>query len=138
MLRRTVFGGLVLGSLILFPSAKSFAADAPEEFLQLVVKLIGDSDREFRAAGLDHVRSSAGGTEGTRLFAGLLPKLEPAGQSALIRALAERGDIAARPAIIMLLNSSADERCSHSAALPTSLLASSSVRFCRSKGPAHR
>ena len=109
MLRRTVFGWLVLGSLLLFPSTTSIAADAPDEFLQLVVKLIGDSDREFRAAGLDHVRTHSGGSEGTKLFAGRLPELDSAGQTALVRALADRGDPAARPAIVGLLNSSADE-----------------------------
>lgn len=109
MLWRNVFGWVALASLILCPSAKSSAAETPNEFLQLVVKLIGDNDREFRAAGLDHVRSAAGGTEGTRLFASRLPELDPAAQAALISALAERGDTAARPAIIVLLNSSADE-----------------------------
>jgi HEAT repeat protein len=109
MLWRSFFQAVVLGLLLLAPVVKSFAAEAPDEFLQLVVKLIGDSDREFRAAGLDHVRSAAGGPEGTRLFASRLPLLEPAGQVALISALAERGDVAARPAIIVLLTSSADE-----------------------------
>ncbi len=109
MSRRTVFRWLVLGSLLLFPSATSIAADTPNEFLQLVVKLIGDSDREFRAAGLDHVRTPAGGSEGTKLFAGRLPELDSSGQAALVSALADRGDPAARPAIVGLLKSSADE-----------------------------
>jgi len=109
MLRRAVFGWLILGSLVLLPSATSIAADMNDEFLQLVVKLIGDSDREFRAAGLDHVRTPAGGTEGTKLFAGRLPELDSEGQTALVGALADRGDSAARPAIIALLSSSTDE-----------------------------
>ncbi len=110
MLRRTIFGWLVLVSVLLFPSATSIAADTPDEFLQLVVKLIGDTDREFRAAGLDHVRAPSGGSEGTKLFAGRLPELDSAGQTALVSALADRGDPAARPAIIGLLNSSTDEK----------------------------
>ncbi|HEX3725599.1 MAG TPA: HEAT repeat domain-containing protein, partial [Pirellulales bacterium] len=109
MLWRTVWGPLVLGSLVLLPSEKSTAADTPDGFLPLVVKLIGDNDREFRAAGLDQVRSRAGGLEGTKLFAGRLPQLDSAGQAALMSALADRGDPAARPAIILLLNSSTDE-----------------------------
>ncbi len=108
MLWRTVLGWLVLGAL-LFPPSTLIAADAPDEFLQLVVKLIGDSDREFRAAALDHVRSGAGGSEGTKLFVDRLRELDSAGQAALVSALADRGDPAARPAIVGLLGSSADE-----------------------------
>ena len=108
MLWRNFRGWLLMGAL-LFASATSIAADAPDEFLQLAVKLIGDSDREFRAAGLDHVRRGAGGAEGTRLFAGRLPELDAASQAALVSALADRGDPAARPAIVGLLNSTADE-----------------------------
>ena len=110
MLRRTVLGWSVLGSLLLFPSAMSIAADTPDEFLQLVVKLIDDSDREFRAAGLDQVRTGAGGSAGTKLFAGRLLELDSAGQPALVSALADRGDPAARRAIVGLLKSSADEK----------------------------
>jgi HEAT repeat protein len=109
MLLRIVFGGVILGVLMVFPGAKSFARESPEEFLQLVVKLIGDSDREFRAAGLEQVRAQAGGTAGTRLFANQLPKLDSAGQTALVSALAERGDPAARPAIFSLMEASADD-----------------------------
>jgi hypothetical protein len=108
MLWRPVSGWLILAAL-LFPSTTSIATAAPDESLALIIKLIGDSDREFRAAGLDHVRTGAGGSEGTRLFVARLPELDSEGQAALVRALADRGDSAARPAIVALLAASADE-----------------------------
>ena len=44
-------GGLVLSLLL----ATATAADPPaSDFAQQVVKLIGNKDREFRAAGLEH------------------------------------------------------------------------------------
>jgi HEAT repeat protein len=109
MLRRIALGSLVLGSWLAFSAAVGWAAGPSDEYLQLVVKLIGDNDREFRAAALDQVRSGAGGTETTKVLASLLPKLDAAAQAALIGALAERGDTAVRPAIFALLNSSSDE-----------------------------
>lgn len=108
MARRTIGAWLVLG-LLLLPLAKLFAADAPGDFLPLVIKLLSNSDPEFRAAGLDHVRNPAGGAERTKLFTAQLSQLDPGGQAALIGALADRGDATARPAILELLNSSSDE-----------------------------
>src|SRR5581483_9128263 len=90
MLRRMALGSLVLGSLLAFSAAISWAAGPSDEYLKLVVKLIGDNDREFRAAALDQVRSGAGGVETTKVLAALLPKLDGTGQAALIGALAER------------------------------------------------
>ena len=109
MLRRIGLGLLVLGMSLLVSPATLMAADKSNEFLQLVVKLIGDNDREFRAAGLDQVRTSAGGPKGTKLFVGRLPELDSDGQAALVSALADRGDPTARPAMVGLLHSSADE-----------------------------
>src|SRR5260370_37969370 len=80
-----------------------------DEFVQLIVKLIGDGDREFRAAGLEQVRTAARGTSLTRLFAAQLTKLDSSGQVALLGALADRGDVAARPAVLELYASSKDE-----------------------------
>ena len=49
------------------------------------------------------------GPEATRRFAALLPKLAPEAQVGLLGALAERGDAAARPAVLDLLNHSQGE-----------------------------
>jgi len=87
------------------------AADkASDEFVQMIVKLIGDSDKEFRAAGLEQVRTAAKGTAATQVFASRLTKLDDAGQIALLHALADRGDASARPAILELFGSSKDEQ----------------------------
>jgi HEAT repeat protein len=99
-------GWIVLGLL----AAPSWAADdQPNELQQMVVKLIGENDKLFRAAGLDQVRSGAKGEGATKLFAAQLPKLDPAGQVALLSALADRGDASARPAVLELLTASQDE-----------------------------
>ncbi len=59
--------------------------------------------------GLEQVRTSAKGEAATRQFAALLPKLAPAARVGLIRALADRGDPGARPALLALLASDRDE-----------------------------
>src|SRR5260370_40809852 len=81
-----------------------------DEFVQLIVKLIGDGDREFRAAGLEQVRTAAKGAGLTKLFAAQLTKLDSSGQAALLGALADRGDVVARPAVLELYASSKDEK----------------------------
>jgi HEAT repeat protein len=81
-----------------------------DEFVKMIVNLIGDPDREFRAAGLEQVRTSAKGSAATQLFAAQLANLDPGGQSALLGALADRGDVTARPAVLDLFNSSKDEQ----------------------------
>ena len=95
---------LVANSATLAP-----AADAGDKLVERIVKLIADPDREFRAAALEQVRSSARGADRTRTFAAELPKLEPSAQAALIMALADRGDAAARPAVVEVLAKSKDE-----------------------------
>lgn len=90
-------------------AARAVAADAGDELVQKIVKLLGDPDREFRAAALDQVRTSARGADRTRTFAAQLPKLDAPAQAALITALADRGDAAARSAVVELLAASKDE-----------------------------
>ena len=84
-------------------------AEGGDELVQQIVKLLANPDREFRAAGLDQVRTSARGAARTRAFAAQLPKLEPSAQAALIAALADRGDAAARPAVVEVLAASKNE-----------------------------
>ncbi len=112
MFDRLIFPCVVLVlSAGLLPAADTPPADAPpDEFVQLIVKLIGDEDREFRAAGLEQVRTAAKGAASTKLFAAQLTKLDSSGQVALLDALADRGDVAARPAVLELFASSKDEK----------------------------
>lgn len=85
------------------------AAAHGDDLAGQIVQLLANPDREFRAAALEQVRSAAGGAEQTRLFAAQLPKLEAAAQPELIVALADRGDTAARPALVELLDTSKSE-----------------------------
>lgn len=87
----------------------ALAADAGDELVAQIVKLLANPDREFRAAALEQIRSSARGAAHTRAFAAQLPKLDTAAQAALIAALAERGDTAARPAVVEVLAASKNE-----------------------------
>jgi HEAT repeat protein len=113
MVSRALRGGLVLGCLLVLqvgsPPTLKAAESRQEEFVQLIVKLIGDQDKEFRAAGLEQVRTAARGPVFTQLFAAQLTKLDPAGQIALLDALADRGDHTARAAALELFKSSPDE-----------------------------
>jgi HEAT repeat protein len=102
---------LVLSLVFVMPASISHAADQPsDELVKLVVKLIHDPDREFRAAGLEKVRTSAKGESATQLFASQLTKLDAAGQTALLSALADRGDASARTAILELNAATTDEQ----------------------------
>jgi len=82
------------------------AADEPgDELVQMIVDLVGEKDKEMRAIGLQQVREEAKGPAATKRFAALLPKLTPDAQAALLDALADRGDAAARPAALEMLKS---------------------------------
>jgi HEAT repeat protein len=110
MSRQSVLDWIVIGSLLILPAAISRAADEkPDELLPMIVRLLGNEDREFRAAGLDQVRTGAKGAAATKLFAAQLPKLDSSGQVALLSALADRGDAAARPAVLERVQSGSDE-----------------------------
>ncbi len=81
---RRVFCALpIFAAVIALPvvTATLPAADVQSDpFVAQVIKLIGDKDREFRAAGLEQVRTGAAGSEFTRLFAAELTKLNADGQ----------------------------------------------------------
>ena len=88
----------------------SFAKDEPsDELVQMVIKLLSEQDKDLRAVGLDQIRNEAKGAAATKQFAAQLPKLSAAEQVGLLGALADRGDHAALPAVIGLLNNSDDE-----------------------------
>ena len=110
MLRRKLPWFIILSLLSVLPTASLQADEKPsDEFVKMIVKLIGDSDREFRAAGLDQVRTSAKGAAATQTFAAQLKTLDAEHQIALLSALSDRGDAAARMAVVELIGSSKDE-----------------------------
>ncbi len=86
--------------------ARAAADDSPDQIVGVVAEFLTDKDKDVRALGLQQVREAAKGAETTKQFAALLPKLEPDAQAELLTALADRGDAAARPAVIELLKSS--------------------------------
>jgi len=87
----------------------SLAQAESDALVSQIVKLLRNPDREFRAAGLDAIRTSAKGTEHTKTFSAELPKLDAEAQAALITALGDRGDVAALPAVLELVSSSKEE-----------------------------
>lgn len=88
----------------------SFAEQGTDdELIQMVVTLLNDADKDVRAIGLEQVRTAAKGPAATRQFAALLPKLSRDAQVGLLSALADRGDTAARPAVLELLAAKPDE-----------------------------
>ncbi len=86
------------------PIAPTLSAASPpsDELLQMIADLIGDPDKQMRAIGLQQVRSEAPGEAATKRFVGLLPTLSPIARADLVEALGERGDPAARGAIVAL------------------------------------
>ncbi len=82
---------------------------ANDELVGLVIDLLSDQDKDIRALGLEQVRTQAPGAAATEQFAEQLPKLSPEAQVGLLRALTERGDATARPAVRGLLAESQDE-----------------------------
>jgi HEAT repeat protein len=93
-----LWGGTVVAAL---PAAEPPSAD----LLQLIADLVGDADREMRAIGLQQVRNEAPGEAATKRFIELLPKLRPQARAELVEALGERGDPAARAAVLDVLQS---------------------------------
>jgi len=81
------------------------AAEPADELVQMIVSLLGDKDPEMRSVGLQQVREAAKGEAATKQFAALLPKLTPEVQAGLLDALGDRGDKAARPAVLTMLKS---------------------------------
>jgi len=79
------------------------------ELAQLVVSLLHESDKDLRAVAFEQVRSEAKGEAATKAFAAELPKLVPDVQVGLLAALAARGDAAARPEVVALLEATKDE-----------------------------
>ena len=89
--------------LALFPAGAAHGAD--DDVVDMIVELIKGSDEDMRMLALQQIRETVPGKDATRRFVELLPTLPPDVQVKLIDALGERGDAAARPVILKMLNS---------------------------------
>jgi HEAT repeat protein len=103
------FGIIALTTLGGATTVSAAEQETGDDLVQLVVNLLQDKDKDVRALGLEQVRTEAKGQAATRTFAAQLPKLPPGAQAGLLSALADRGDTAARPAVLSLLAASRDE-----------------------------
>ena len=86
--------------LVAWAASQPRGARAGDDLVDTVSGLLSDKDKEVRALGLEQVRDEVKGAEATRRFAALLPRLSPEARAALLGALGERGDAAARPAVL--------------------------------------
>jgi HEAT repeat protein len=89
--------------------AQPISAD-DSALVDVVVQLLGDKDKDMRALGLEQVRSASPGDAATKAYAAALPKLSPAAQVGLLKALTVRADNAARSAVVSLLSSTKDAK----------------------------
>ena len=78
---------------------------ADNEAVDMIVELVSGSDNDMRMLALQQIREEVPGKDATMRFVALLGKLPTDVQVKLIDALGARGDVAARPAILKMLNS---------------------------------
>jgi len=93
-----------LFSVGLAPFLTGEARAADDEVVDMIVELASGSDNDMRMLALQQIREEVPGKDATMRFVELLPKLPPDVQVKLIDALGERGDAAARPVILKMLN----------------------------------
>ncbi|MCF7972819.1 MAG: HEAT repeat domain-containing protein [Phycisphaerae bacterium] len=96
---------VLLGSICVTSFFMDKACAAEDEVVAMIVELVKGSDIDMRVMALQQIRESVPGEDATRRFVELLPALQPDLQLQLIDALGDRGDVAARPAILGMLNS---------------------------------
>jgi HEAT repeat protein len=101
-----ICGVLLSAWMILGNPQASFAQD---DLVDLVVGFLGDEDKEVRSLAFEQIRNDAKGEAATKIFAAQLPKLAADAQVGLLSALADRGDKAAGPAVLALLEKDADQ-----------------------------
>lgn len=102
---KAIVAWLLVG-LVCLAARDARAQEEPnEELVQMVVELVSDADRDMRALGLQQIREEMPGEAATKRFVELLPKLPPDGQAELLEALGDRGDAAAKPAVLEMLQS---------------------------------
>ncbi len=87
-----------------------------DELIEMVIGFLNEPDKEIRAIAHEQVRNEAKGTEATKAFAAELPKLTTESQIGLLSALADRGDVAAKPTVLSILSDSKDDALREAAA----------------------
>lgn len=105
---KLICGAVCLAVLVSFTNSSPAQEGSGDDLVPLVLDLLAEKDKDMRALGLEQVRTEAKGAAATRQFAAQLPKLRADVQAELLRALADRGDSAARPAVVDLLAASQD------------------------------
>lgn len=116
----TVLTSLIAAIVLASPSI-AHAADDP---VALIIDLLSRDDADFQAIGLDRVRHGTKGEAATHRFAAEIAKQPPERQVALVRALTDRGDAAAIPAITALLLQAKDPAVRSAAVLALGTLGS--------------
>jgi HEAT repeat protein len=103
----------VLALFATMPGVSRAAEEAASpELTEMIVDLLRNDDRDMRALGLQQIREEVRGEANTLKFAALLASLKPDAQVGLLEALGDRGDAAARPAVLeMLRNDDLLVRC---------------------------
>jgi HEAT repeat protein len=81
------------------------APETSDEVVKMIIGLVTDQDKDMRTLGLQQIREEARGATATRRFAELLSRLPAEAQAGLLDALGDRGDKAARPAVLAMLKS---------------------------------
>ncbi|HOA51097.1 MAG: HEAT repeat domain-containing protein [Thermogutta sp.] len=84
------------------------ASPPDTQLLQMVLELLREEDKDIRGLALEQIRNELKGEAVTRRLAEELPKLKSEAQVGLLGALVDRGDKAARPAIVSLLKETPD------------------------------
>jgi len=101
-MRRFVLCFVLGGCVTLSLAGVGGAADTAAEALARLDQLIDANDVQERAIAYEQIRLGMKGEAATARFAARLPALPPDRQIELLRALADRGDAAALPAIAKL------------------------------------
>jgi len=93
-----------LAVLLLCSYAVCLGASEQNEAIGIVLDILRSDDQEMQAAAIAMVKEMPG-TEVTEALAKELPNLSPKSQVQLLSALGDRGDVAARPAVVAAVKS---------------------------------
>jgi len=105
MKTRLLLCGILCLAFLFSTFVPTFAQDEEEDQF---IGLVTSGDKEMRSLVLDMLRTDMPGEDVTKRYAALLPQLKSDGQTALLSALADRGDGVARPDVLALLKSTED------------------------------
>ena len=86
-------------------AVRGMALARPKQAPDLLTKVMTGPNPALRRYALTQVSEAPGGEATTRAFAAMLPKLAAEEQEALVRELADRGDPAAKPAVLQAVGS---------------------------------